>query len=116
MNKKLIAALKDARDVLNTARRYFPKSVKNADTFQLLNVLANSVKPAIAEADQSIEVGDWVEVPDPNSGIDSWNHTFVGYLTRIWEDVDFPTKMSTVRDQEDDYFDIEYARLRFHSH
>ena len=56
MNKELeeredlITALELARDVLILAQRHFPKSIKNPDTFQLLNVLANTVEPAIAKA------------------------------------------------------------------
>ena len=46
----LLAALEAARDVLELANRYFPKSVQNRDTFSLLNTLANAVKPAIAKA------------------------------------------------------------------
>ena len=44
------AALKAAKEVLDTAGKYFPSSIKNADRFGLLNVLANSVNPAIAKA------------------------------------------------------------------
>ena len=47
---ELLAALIEARSVLETASRYFPKSVKNSDRFSLLNVLANAVEPAIAKA------------------------------------------------------------------
>lgn len=46
----LLTALMEAREVLETAKRYFPKSIKNQDRFRLLNVLANSVQPAIEEA------------------------------------------------------------------
>jgi len=41
----LETALADAKQVLELAQRYFPKSIKNADRFRLLNVLANSVNP-----------------------------------------------------------------------
>lgn len=47
---ELVEALKDAREVLQTADRYFPKSIKNRDRFRLLNVMANSVSPALAKA------------------------------------------------------------------
>ena len=47
----LLAALKEARDMLTTASRYMPKSIKHQDRFGLLNVLANSVEPAIAKAE-----------------------------------------------------------------
>ena len=46
----LLTALKEARSLLETASRYFPKSIKNGDRFSLLNVLANSVNPAIKKA------------------------------------------------------------------
>jgi hypothetical protein len=49
-NVDLLAALKDAAEVLRTARRYFPKSIKNSDTFHLLNIEANSVGKAIRKA------------------------------------------------------------------
>ena len=56
-NAKLIAAAPDlldalieARRILETASRYFPKSIKNSDRFSLLNVLANAVNPAIEKA------------------------------------------------------------------
>ena len=45
---KLENALKDAQKVLEKANRYFPKSIKNADKFHLLNVLNNSVNPALS--------------------------------------------------------------------
>jgi hypothetical protein len=47
----MLAALREARSVLETAERYFPKSIRNHDTFSLLNVLANAVGPAIAKAE-----------------------------------------------------------------
>ncbi len=46
----LLEALTEAKQTLETARRYFPKSIKNRDTFHLLNVLANAIDPAIALA------------------------------------------------------------------
>lgn len=48
---ELLSALKNARGMLETASRYFPKSIKNGDRFSLLNVLANSVNPAIRKAE-----------------------------------------------------------------
>lgn len=47
---ELLAALVSARELLETAKRYFPASIKNADTFSLLNVLANTITPAIEKA------------------------------------------------------------------
>lgn len=47
----MLDALKAALRVLETARRYFPKSVSNSDTFTLLNVSENSVRRAIAKAE-----------------------------------------------------------------
>jgi hypothetical protein len=47
----LLTALKEARQVLETAKQYFPKSIRNRDCFQLLNVLANSVDPTIAKSE-----------------------------------------------------------------
>ena len=47
---ELLAALKDAQKMLKTASRYFPKSIKNRDRFDLLNTLANSVNTAIDKA------------------------------------------------------------------
>lgn len=48
---ELLDALKEARSMLETASRYFPKSIRNLDRFSLLNVLANTVNPAIAKAE-----------------------------------------------------------------
>ena len=47
----LLYALKEAKAILETAKAYFPKSIKNRHTFSLLNVLANAVDPAIAKAE-----------------------------------------------------------------
>lgn len=47
---ELLEALKDAQKMLKTASRYFPKSIKNRDRFDLLNTLANSVNTAIDKA------------------------------------------------------------------
>ena len=47
----LLYALKEAKLMLETAKAYFPKSIKNRDRFSLLNVLANAVDPAIAKAE-----------------------------------------------------------------
>jgi len=49
----LLEALKSAEAVLETASRYFPKSIRNGDRFSLHNVLKNAVKPAIAKAEGS---------------------------------------------------------------
>ena len=48
---ELLAALVEAKAVLESAKRYFPSSIKNPDRFRLLNVLANAVNPAIAKAE-----------------------------------------------------------------
>ena len=52
---ELLDALKEARSMLETASRYFPKSIRNLDRFSLLNVLANTVNPAIAKAEGKAE-------------------------------------------------------------
>jgi len=43
----LEAALTDAKGVLETARQYFPKSIRNGDRFHLENVLENAVNKAL---------------------------------------------------------------------
>ena len=48
---ELLQALKQARTMLETAIRYFPKSIRNSDRFSLLNVIANAVTPAINKAE-----------------------------------------------------------------
>jgi hypothetical protein len=48
---ELLEALKAAKRVLETAQTYFPKSIKNSNRFELLNVLANAVDPAIQKAE-----------------------------------------------------------------
>ena len=57
--KMLEDALMDARAVLITARKYFPKSIRNHDTFTLHKVTVNSVDRALtqpwAEIDTSTE-------------------------------------------------------------
>ena len=57
-NAKLIAAapdmlkaLRECQSVLETAGRYFPKSIQNSDKFALVNILENSVKKIIAQAE-----------------------------------------------------------------
>lgn len=52
---ELLDALKEARSMLETASRYFPKSIHNSDRFSLLNVLTNAVNPAIAKAEGEAE-------------------------------------------------------------
>jgi hypothetical protein len=47
---ELAEALREARGILETARGYFPKSIRNRDTFSLLSVEANAIGPAIAHA------------------------------------------------------------------
>jgi hypothetical protein len=47
---EMLRALEDAAEVLAMAHQYFPKSIKNRNTFHLLNIEANSVKKAIAKA------------------------------------------------------------------
>lgn len=47
---ELLGALQDALKVIQTAKRYFPKSIKNSDKFHLLNIEANSIRPAIHNA------------------------------------------------------------------
>ena len=46
----MLAALQECKCVLETACRYFPKSINNWDKFQLINVMENAVKKAIAKA------------------------------------------------------------------
>jgi hypothetical protein len=46
----MLAALEEADRLLETAKRYFPKSIGNRDNFTLLNVQANAVRKAIAKA------------------------------------------------------------------
>lgn len=57
--KMLEDALRDAKSVLVTARKYFPKSIRNRDTFSLNNVISNSVDRALTrpwtELDTSTE-------------------------------------------------------------
>jgi len=47
----MLAALKECQGVLETAGRYFPKSIQNSDKFHLVNILENSVKKTIAQAE-----------------------------------------------------------------
>lgn len=47
---EMLQALKDAHELLGIARKYFPKSIKNRDTFDLENIMANSVNNAIRKA------------------------------------------------------------------
>lgn len=48
--RTLEAALREAENVLETARLYFPGPTEHPDKRSLLNVLENSVKPALASA------------------------------------------------------------------
>ena len=47
---EMLAALRKANEVMDLAKQYFPKSIRNADRFTLLNVQANSVQKAIDKA------------------------------------------------------------------
>ena len=47
----MLAALKDANRMLDIAKRYFPKSIRDNNRFALLNVQANSVMKAIVKAE-----------------------------------------------------------------
>lgn len=47
-NEKIIAALESSSKIIETARRYFPKSIRNHDTFQL-NLTAAEVSKALEE-------------------------------------------------------------------
>lgn len=48
---ELLEACKAARELVKLARQYFPKSVSNSDTFNLLNVDANTIAKAISKAE-----------------------------------------------------------------
>ena len=48
---EMLAALHDALKICEMAKRYFPKSIQNADRFSLLNIEANSIKAVIAKAE-----------------------------------------------------------------
>ena len=48
---ELLEALREAKQILERAKQYFPKSIKNSDRFSLLNVLANSIDPVITKAE-----------------------------------------------------------------
>ena len=54
---------------------------------------------------RALHVGSTVEVPDPRSDEDSWNHSFVGTIAC------FRDEYATVMDMEGDHFDIEPDRL-----
>lgn len=58
-------------------------------------------------------VGTFVLAPDPVAGSDdAWSHEFEGTIVRLWTDVERgETPMATVRDQDDDCFDVELHRL-----
>lgn len=49
-------------------------------------------------------IGLDVEMPEPNDG-DNWNHTFVGTI------VNEKNGIMTVKDQDDDCFDIVWDRI-----
>ena len=50
---ELLGALQDALKLVQVAKRYFPKSVKNPDRFHLLNIEANSIRAAIVKATET---------------------------------------------------------------
>lgn len=47
---ELLRACQDALEIIQTAKRYFPKSIKNRDTFHLCNIEENSIRSAIRKA------------------------------------------------------------------
>ena len=46
---ELLAALEEAQELIKTARQYFPKSIKNADSFKL-ELTSASVSKALTKA------------------------------------------------------------------
>lgn len=52
---EMLEALRDALKVCEIAKRYCPKSIKNADRFLILNIEANSIKAVIAKAEGRTE-------------------------------------------------------------
>ncbi len=48
--QEMLQALREANEVMEIAKRYFPKSIRNANRFTLLNVQENKVRKAIAKA------------------------------------------------------------------
>lgn len=47
---EMLQALKDALRICRMADRYFPKSIRNSDRFDLCNLEANSIRKAIEKA------------------------------------------------------------------
>lgn len=47
---EMLEALEKAKALLEMARQYLPKSIKNSDRFDLENGLANAIIPAIKKA------------------------------------------------------------------
>lgn len=47
----MLEALHEALKVMQLAKRYFPKSIQNSDTFTLLNAERNSILKAIRKAE-----------------------------------------------------------------
>ncbi len=48
--QEMLQALREANKVMEIAKQYFPKSIRNANRFMLLNVQENEVRKAIAKA------------------------------------------------------------------
>jgi hypothetical protein len=46
----LLQACRDALEIMQIAKAYFPQSIRNSARFRLLNIEANSIRPAIAQA------------------------------------------------------------------
>lgn len=63
-------------------------------------------EPEACEADVFVE-GDDVIVPNPR-GNDAWNNSFLGTI----ENINYETNIATVRDMEDNYYDVDSARLK----
>lgn len=47
---EMLEALNHALEIIQLAKQYFPKDVRHSDRFHLLNIEANSIRPAIAKA------------------------------------------------------------------
>lgn len=74
----------------------------------LISESQNVSSPKIEKADingKPLYVGSTVEVPDPETNDDSWNHSFMGTIAC------FRGEYATVMDMEGDHFDIEPYRL-----
>jgi len=78
------------------------------DCFNAQIFVSNVSNSDITNVTSDFEIGETVEVPDPNDS-DIHNHSFVGTIVAFDDEMEY----ATVEDMDGDCFDIEIERLTY---